>query len=274
MRYGNIILVNLFLFRWCLMSVTGKLMCTVCSVYRTNSLSELLSHIRLFHSHQPSLSIRCGIGGCQRTFRNFGTFQNHISIYHRMEANPTNIVGGGGEDGGNAGGSGGGLVEEDGDGGDDPEGDDSDEDDSDEGEEDDEREDNSNDSNTTPPSDPLRSTAIFLLKLKEGHKLTQAALQGVIDGTTTLWQSQLAEMHTEVCQVLTAAGIGPGSIPGLDDVFDNEGKFGRPFAGLETSYRQIKYCKDHLGLVVSCTYCLLVGAALLCVPSESASTVC
>ncbi len=71
---------------------SGRLVCTVCSVYRTDTLSELLSHIRLFHAHQPSLNIRCGISGCRRSFGNFGTFQNHISMYHRMEASPTNVL--------------------------------------------------------------------------------------------------------------------------------------------------------------------------------------
>ena len=51
-----------------------------------------MKHIRLFHANLLKLSIKCGIGGCQRTFSSFGTFQNHISAYHRAEANPTNIV--------------------------------------------------------------------------------------------------------------------------------------------------------------------------------------
>lgn len=70
----------------------GRLVCTVRSTYHTDNLSKLLAHIWLFHAHQPSITIRCRIGGCQRTFQNFGTFQNHISAYHRKETNPTNIV--------------------------------------------------------------------------------------------------------------------------------------------------------------------------------------
>lgn len=70
----------------------GGLICTVCKSYYTQALSDLLQHIRLFHAHQPNLSIQCGIGGCQRVFTNFGTFQNHISGYHRSESNPTNLM--------------------------------------------------------------------------------------------------------------------------------------------------------------------------------------
>lgn len=58
----------------------------------SDTIADLLQHIRLFHAHQPCLSIRCGIGGCERTFTNFGTYQNHISGYHRSESNPTNVI--------------------------------------------------------------------------------------------------------------------------------------------------------------------------------------
>ena len=36
-----------------------------------------------------------------------------------------------------------------------------------------------------------RSTALFLLGLKEKHKLTQAAIQSVVDGVTSLLQQRL-----------------------------------------------------------------------------------
>lgn len=160
----------------------------VLSTTPTNSLTELLSHIRLLHAHQPLLCIRCGIGGCQRTFGNFGTYQNHISLYHRREANPTNVasVEGDGDDGGD--GVDGGIDEHA-----------SDESDSDsdmEGEEGNELEDNGAEDGESQ-LDPLRNAALFLLKLKESHKLTQVALQGVIEGTTTIWQSQLEAIRTE-----------------------------------------------------------------------------
>jgi len=72
--------------------VMGKLVCNyVCKVYHTEILTDLMKHIRLFRSHQPNFSMKCGIGGCQRTFSRFGTFQNHISAYHRAEPNPTNV---------------------------------------------------------------------------------------------------------------------------------------------------------------------------------------
>ena len=40
----------------------GKLVCNVCKVYHTEILTDLMKHIRLFHSHKPNFSIKCGIG--------------------------------------------------------------------------------------------------------------------------------------------------------------------------------------------------------------------
>ena len=47
-----------------------------------------------------------------------------------------------------------------------------------------------------------------------------------------------------------ASGIDPNDVFGLDDVFSNMVK---PFAGLETEFKQESYFKDVLGLLVSCT---------------------
>ena len=74
------------------MNRSGNLICTVCKSYFTNKLSDLLQHIRLFHAHQSNIRILCGVGGCQRVYSNFGTYQNHISAFHRCERNPTNRV--------------------------------------------------------------------------------------------------------------------------------------------------------------------------------------
>ena len=47
-----------------------------------------------------------------------------------------------------------------------------------------------------------------------------------------------------------ASGIDPNDVSGLDDVFSDMVK---PFAGLETEFKQKSYFKDVLGLLVSCT---------------------
>ena len=78
------------------------------------------------------------------------------------------------------------------------------------------------------------SSALFLMGLKEEKKFTQTALQGVIEGLTSLSCICLSTQHTDVGRVLHEAGISASSIPGLDELFNSEGPYGRPFLCLET----------------------------------------
>jgi len=98
------------------------------------------------------------------------------------------------------------------------------------------------------------SSALFLLGLKEERKLTQTALQGVIEGVTTLSRCRLDALHVEVCSVLNAAGISPSSIPELNELFDRDGPFGQPFSGLETQHQQLHFYKTHFQFIVSCSF--------------------
>ena len=87
--------------------------------------------------------------------------------------------------------------------------------------------------------------------LKEKHKLTQVALQGVIEGVTSLIQCQLDSLHTQVCQQLRSANTPEAVIGNLDSLFSENGTVGQPFAGLETQYQQLKFYRDHFNLIVS-----------------------
>ncbi len=95
-----------------------------------------------------------------------------------------------------------------------------------------------------------RNSALFLMGLKEERKLTQTALQGVVEGITSLTQTRLDALHTQVCGALSAAGITPSTVPGLEEAFDQDGAFGRPFIGFETQHQQLKFYRSHFPLVV------------------------
>ena len=72
-----------------------SLVCYLCPLGKTDNikfnLPDYLRHVQLFHAHQPHLQISCGIGGCKRTFRNYSTFRNHVSDWHSIDPNPTNV---------------------------------------------------------------------------------------------------------------------------------------------------------------------------------------
>ena len=48
-----------------------------------------------------------------------------------------------------------------------------------------------------------KSSAMFLLGLKEKFKLTQAAVQEVVEGVTNLTQKRISILRSQVCDVLT-----------------------------------------------------------------------
>lgn len=215
------------------MTSNPRLVCPLCPRERTSALQlnlrDYLKHVQLFHSHQPGFRITCGIGGCARTFQNFLTFRCHISAHHRDDADPTN------------------QIDDSPDGGDpeDPEGGDPEDPDDEISEE------NSEQADLNNPIPLLQtSSALFLMKIKEEHKLTQTALQGVVEGVTGITQARLSILQTEVHKVLSASGISASSIPGLDDLFDQDGVFGRPFLGMETQHQQHKYYTTHFQFVV------------------------
>ena len=50
--------------------------------YSAPSEELLMTHIRIVHSNDLDFSIQCSLNGCERTFANFRTYQNH-RLTHR-----------------------------------------------------------------------------------------------------------------------------------------------------------------------------------------------
>ena len=206
----------------------SSLVCPICPPERTShlkfNLTKFMKHIKLFHSHQPGFFITCGLHGCLRTFKNFRTFQNHVSDYHAgcdnyVNVEPDSIL----ED----------PLTDDHDCGD--------------------GYDAAGDSPANQSLTLQESTALFLMGLKEKHKLTQVALQGVIEGVTSLMQCHLDSLHTQVCQQLRSADTPDSVIGSLSSLFSENGTVGQPFTGLETQHQQLKFYRDHFNLIVSCS---------------------
>ena len=140
------------------------------------------------HSFEPGFQITCG---CARTYTNFRTFQKHLIRQHQaaFEKNTTD--------------------------------------------------DSTADSQVLEEEIPLnidaspivtteeersslkQSAVLFLLKTKEVHRVTQTALNGIIEGVTELFQSH----------------AGSSTV--------------KPFAGLESRYLQEKFYEEVFHLVVS-----------------------
>ena len=93
-----------------------------------------------------------------------------------------------------------------------------------------------------------RSSALFLIKLKEQRRVSQVTIDDIVTGLEGLLQQTVSRAKAGVRAKLAEQGVSPADISGLDEVFDD---IAQPFSGLETAFKQEKYFKECLGLVVS-----------------------
>ena len=154
--------------------------CQLCSAtdHLKLSLTDYLKHLRLFHANQADFRVICGIDGCQRRFKHAGTYQNHIYTVHKQCTFVCNSNEGHSTVGDNSVSRCSMTVDEA-----------SDEADISQPVDDKQP--------TTPPS-LHHSSALFLLGLKEKFKLSQVAMQGIIEGITTLSQHQNSLIKSQV----------------------------------------------------------------------------
>ena len=252
-----------------------ELTCPLCSsaAHLKFDYREFCKHLRLFHAHQPGFRVPCRINGCQRSYTNLRSFQNHVSSVHNW-AKDEGLM----------------LVEEEclltnGKSCDDSNDYDDDTDDSDDNDNNDDNGKNHTgsygifESGGHEQSDDTfevpcysremlqKSSAIFLLGLKEKYKLTQTAIHGIIEGFTNVTQQQIGSLQSQVViklwlgrnnyfifvtfkvyATLNKAGITISEVEGLDNCFRETSN--HPFAGLETQYQQMQYFKKQLNLIV------------------------
>lgn len=62
--------------------------CLLCAKFQTPSYQLLLLHIRLVHSTKPGFSITCGLDGCQQSFTRMKTFSNLMYSFHLFSRTP------------------------------------------------------------------------------------------------------------------------------------------------------------------------------------------
>ena len=90
-----------------------------------------------------------------------------------------------------------------------------------------------------------KASTFYLLKLKENHRLSQTAIDDVMEGSKTVFSHTVQILHSGIRAKLASLGIDDTQI---DSVFKD---LADPFVGLETRYKQEKCCVEDLGLVVS-----------------------
>ncbi len=167
-----------------------QISCSLClsSGLRLNlKICDYIKYLRLFHAHHVDFKFTCGIDGCVRSYNNIGTFKNHVSAVHYgspASNSPTENLANSSEvctddtlsiaepcaSNSNDEEDVGDMVGED---------------------------------VSLPPqlSDQCvlqKSSALFLLGLKEKHKLTQVAIPDIVENVTNLTQQRLSIVKHQV----------------------------------------------------------------------------
>lgn len=93
-----------------------------------------------------------------------------------------------------------------------------------------------------------KSSAIFLLKLKEQRRTSQVVINDIVENCKGLFSQTIEHVHAGVRAKLADSGMDPESVSGLCNLFKDVVD---PFDGLETCYLQEKYFHEKLGLIVS-----------------------
>ena len=101
--------------------------------------------------------------------------------------------------------------------------------------------------NCTSLVDLTRQSAMFILKTRDGRRLTQAATDNILRDVTELFQTRLEAVCHNTVETLKEAGVDDATISTVKDGVLAECE---PFKGLETEYRQNTYIRDHFGLIV------------------------
>ena len=205
--------------------------CQICGQYARRTLSEIMRHIREVHRHFDG-PVRCGIDGCPATPATYDGLRQHIYKKHRDTLIPP--------------------FQNEPDSYDnslyDPRGDS-----------------DSNDTNAEavatedeildPPIEPTRvpkqtlEAARFILKIRDGKRLTQTTTDGIIKDIQCMLDHTISDVKINVTKAL-GENLTDDLKQKLQEVFSAaDSKY--LFDGLETRYKQENFIQEHFQYVVS-----------------------
>jgi len=56
--------------------------CPLCVSFALPHMKGVIRHIGLVHSHEAGFRVVCGVGGCTRAHRNFTSYKKHMYVKH------------------------------------------------------------------------------------------------------------------------------------------------------------------------------------------------
>jgi hypothetical protein len=189
-------------------------------------IATIFNHYGRYHRHDANFFARCSVRGCGASYRKLEGFRSHIRRHHKDVVIPGDFADG--------------IVDR-------------------EALRDENLIQGINEPQDVPEMDFQKRNALFLLKMKEVHQLTEIATTTLLSDTTSLVQSFVERVEDKVKDCLQNAGIVFEDIPGMKDIFSPDNEMTNPFTGLKTKTEQKHYFQDHFGLVVRFTkICMLM----------------
>ena len=198
--------------------------CSLCYRFTATDMSAVLRHIGVTHAHQANFRVVCGIQGCPRTYTNYHSFRKHLRRKHMetLELEPSVVY----DDPPIELDSGEEMILE----------------------------------QRSRPVWTRRNAALFVLKNKEVHQVTQISLDDILHDVSSLVHESIDSFSSNIRSVLEENGIDPSSISGLNETLSSE-EVRAPFRGLESAYLQKKAYRS-FGLVVRQTLRTIVSKQL------------
>lgn len=203
--------------------------CCICNRYARKSYAEILRHIRAVHPHFSGAVI-CGIDNCPTTLTTYESLRQHIYRKHKraifqgdksQSETSTDKECDGAET----------LLSSQ-DDGDDPAG------------------------STLGQTQEYfgqhlkKNAAMYILKLREGRRLTQTAVDGVLKDTTVFLQNTVEDMQASVMRTLNSfSSITDDEKSQVEAIFTDNKRW-NPFQGLESHYLQERYYQENFNYVV------------------------
>lgn len=81
--------------------------------------------------------------------------------------------------------------------------------------------------------------------------MSQAVIDDVVQGWDGMFKSSVDRLQARVRDKLASLGVGPDDVDEFSELFSD---LPHPFDGLETQYKQDRYYRKNMGLVVSEKY--------------------
>lgn len=203
--------------------------CCICHQHARNTLTGVLRHIKEVHPHFTS-SVVCGLDGCLATPKSFQALRKHIYRYHKNLLNTTPLNPASSINAMNEG---------------------IDVEPIDFFENEDEPPADSHDDDLQGCTTTKVVGAQFIMKTRDGRKLSQATTNEIITDTMTAISSVSDALQLNLFKKIDELGVvmTDDQRAELACVFSND-EVVNPFLGLETEYKQEKFIKEQFNYVV------------------------